>query len=420
DLAELLNELEPPIAAKLLAGMPRKLAAEVADEEEFDLLANLLAHLHPTVAARIVAEMSPDQRADVLQDLPEDLLGRILADLPPVERAEAEELLEYDEDSAGGLMTTEFTSVRPGWTVAEAMHHIRNVARAKETIYAVYVTENSHRGKLQGVLSLRDLLTANPETKVTMLMSPRVISVPETADREEVARTIARYNLLAVPVVDAEGRCRGIVTVDDVIDVIVQAQTEDFLQLGGVSPIEAEHSYLDSPVRLAVRGRLPWLLFLFLGGTATGLVMRQYENVHTAFPDLLIFTPLIIGTGGNVGSQTVTTVVRGLALKEIAPADWARVLLKEVRTGLLIGLILGAVAYAGTRLWLPADVLVAEVVALTVLAICTWSCTVGSMIPITAVRFGMDPAVLSAPLISTLVDATGLIIFFTIAWSILH
>jgi magnesium transporter len=310
-------------------------------------------------------------------------------------------------------MTTEFVRLQPGMTVSDALRHIRAVARGKESIYACYVLEPG-TGHLLGSLSLRDLVMADLASPITSVMRRKPITVDAVEDQESVA-----YNLLAVPVLEGDGSVVGFVTVDDVVDVLVEEGTEDMLRLAAVEPGALDKPYFDNPVLLVVRKRIGWLLLLFVAETFTGTVLRHFETEIAAVVALSFFIPLLIGTGGNAGSQTVTTIIRSLALREIRMKDAWRVLAREATTGVVIGLLLGAFAFGRALLW-GAQMPLAATVAITILAICSWSTTVGSLIPILAERFGVDPAVLSAPLITTLVDATGLVIYFSIAKAILR
>ncbi len=317
-------------------------------------------------------------------------------------RAEVERLLQYPDHTAGGIMTTEFVRLAPGMTVGECLKHIRAVARDKESIFSCYVLEPG-TGQLLGAVSLRNLVMAELDQPVDKVMRRKPVTVAALDDQELVANKIAKYNLLAVPVLEKDGSVVGFVTVDDVIDVLAAIE-------GGA----LDKPYFQNTVFTVVRKRIGWLLLLFVAETFTGTVLRHYESELAAVVALSFFIPLLIGTGGNAGSQTVTTVIRSLALGEIRLRDAARVLGREFSTGALIGLLVGAVAFGRALLW-GAHMPLAVTVGVTVVTICTWSTTVGSLIPIAAERFGVDPAVLSAPMIATLVDATGLIIYFQIA-----
>jgi magnesium transporter len=313
-------------------------------------------------------------------------------------------------------MTTEFVRLSPGMTVGEALKHLRAVAREKESIYACYVMEPD-TGRLLGAVSLRDLVMAEMSSPLPDVMRRKPVTVSATDDRELVAQKIAKYNLLAVPVLEQDGRVVGFVTVDDVIDVMVEEQTEDILRMAAVEP-GLDKPYFDNPMWRVVRKRVGWLLLLFVGGTLTGTVLRHFEGELSAVVALSFFIPMLIGTGGNAGAQTVMTVIRSLALSEIRFRDAWKVVLREALTGLTVGLMI-ATAALGQALLTGASLTLAITVALTMLAICLWSTAVGALIPLLAQRVGLDPAVLSAPLITTMVDATGLVIYFLIAKTVL-
>jgi magnesium transporter len=291
------------------------------------------------------------------------------------------------------------------------------VAQEKESIYACYIMDPA-TDRLLGAVSLRDLVMAELERPVTEVMRRKPVTVNAHDDQELVAKKIGKYNLLAVPVLEEDGSVVGFVTVDDVIDVLIEEQTEDILRMAAVEPGALDKPYFDNPIFRVVRKRIGWLLLLFVAGTLTSAVLHRFENELAAVVALAFFIPLLIGTGGNAGAQTVMTVIRSLSLGEVGVQQAWRVVVREATTGMLVGFMVGVVAFGQALLW-RAPLLLAVTVSVTMFAICVWSTTVGSLIPIAAERFGVDPAVLSAPLITTLVDATGLIIYFTIAKVIL-
>jgi magnesium transporter len=314
-------------------------------------------------------------------------------------------------------MTTEFVHLDPAMSVGEALKHIRLVAREKESIYACYVLDPAN-GQLLGSISLRDLVMAEIDQPIVQVMRRKPVTVQTDEDQESVAQKIAKYNLLAVPVLDKESCVVGFVTVDDVVDVLIEEQTEDILKMAGVEAGALDKPYFDNPIFRVVRKRIGWLLFLFVAGTLTSKVLHSFETELAAVVALNFFVPLLIGTGGNAGAQTVMTVIRSLSLGEIGVKHAWRVALREGTTGMLVGATLGLVAF-GQAYWVTHDWHLALTIGVTIFAICIWSTTVGSIVPIAAHRFGVDPAVLSAPLITTLVDATGLLIYLTIAKIIL-
>jgi len=418
DVADLLNQLTLAEAASVIMMLPVPRAVEVLDQPTMTRRATILEKLEPSRAARVLEGMAADERTDIVQQMGEHERRRLLPKLSAEVRAEMERLLQYPDHTAGGIMTTEFVRLEPSMTVSAALKHIRSVAREKESIYACYVLEPA-TGRLLGSLSLRDLVMAELDRPITEIMRRKPVTVAALDDQETVAHRIAKYNLLAVPVIEKDGSVVGFVTVDDVIDVLIEEQTDDILKMGAVEPGALDRPYFENPILRVVRKRIGWLLLLFVAETFTGTVLRHYEGELAAVVALSFFIPLLIGTGGNAGSQTVTTIIRSIALGEIRLKDAWRVLGREATTGVIVGLLVGGVAFGRALLW-GAHMPLAITVAITVLTICTWSTTVGSLIPIAAERFGVDPAVLSAPLITTLVDATGLIIYFRIAKVILR
>lgn len=409
-LAAVLPELAPEQAAAVLHLVGGERAAEVMAELSPEDAARLLLQLSRREAAVILAEMDPDDATDVVEELPPAEAENLLGQMEATEAEDVRTLLGYPPESAGGVMTPEFVAVSPDLTADEALQAIRRVAEEAETIYYVYVTDESNR--LLGVLSLRDLVLAHPETPIERLMNPNVVKVAADADREQAARLLAQYGFLAVPVVDAENRLVGIVTSDDVADILEEEATEDIARLGGSEPLEAP--YLRVSVLDVVKKRVVWLLLLFVTGAFTANVLSYFEETLDRVVALAFFIPLLIGTGGNVGSQTVTTIVRAMAVGEIGYRDATRVLLKEMAVGLLlgVGMAVPAIVRAAT---LGVSVDIGLTVAVTVVVITTWAATVGALLPLLLRRLGADPAVVSAPLISTLVDATGLFIYLSLA-----
>jgi len=418
DLAELINQLTLAEAAAVVSLLPVPRAIEICDQPTMRRRAAILERLDPQRVAQILEGLSADERTDIIQRMGLHERHRILPKLTPEIRKELEGLMQYPAHTAGGIMTTEFVRLDPKMTVGEALKHIRSVAREKESIYACYVMEPK-TDHLIGAVSLRDLVMAELDKAVTDVMRRKPVTVNALDDQELVAKKIAKYNLLAVPVLEKDESLVGFVTVDDVIDVLVEEQTEDLLRMAAVEPGALDKPYFDNPILRVVRKRIGWLLLLFVAEMFTGTVLRHYESELAAVVALSFFIPLLIGTGGNAGSQTVTTIIRSIALGEIRLRQFGRVLAREMSIGVMIGVLVGTVAFFRTLLW-GQHVPMAFTVAITVLVICTWSTTVGSLIPIVAERFGVDPAVLSAPLITTLVDATGLIIYFSIARIVLH
>lgn len=418
DLAELFNQLTVLEAATVVTMLPVSRVIEVFDQPTMRRRAAILEQIDPARSAEILAGLSADERTDITQKMGLHERHRVLPQLSEELRAELEDLLQYPPNTAGGIMTTEFVHLNLEMTVGDALKHIRSVAREKESIYACYVLE-PETGHLQGAVSLRDLVMAELSAPLREVMRRKPVTVSALDDQESVAQKIGKYNLLAVPVIEQDGSVVGFVTVDDVIDVLIEEQTEDILRMAGVEPGALDKPYFDNPILRVVRKRIGWLMLLFVAGTLTSAVLHRFEAELAAVVALSFFIPLLIGTGGNAGAQTVMTVIRSLALGEVGVRHAWRVVLREATTGLLLGLLVAPIAFGQALLW-QAPLSLAMTVSLTMFAICIWSTTVGSLIPIAAQRFGVDPAVLSAPLITTLVDATGLVIYFTIAKLILH
>lgn len=418
DVAELVNQLTRQEAAAVMSMLAVPRAVEVCDQPTLRRRSAILEQMEPGRAGQVLEGLSADQRTEIVRGMGEVSRRRLLPKLSAEVRSEVERLLQYPPHSAGGIMTTEFVRLDPSWTVGECLKHVRAVAREKESIYAAYVMEPD-TGRLLGSVSLRDLVMAELDQPVERVMRRKPITVAALDDQEAVAAKIAKYNLLAVPVLEEDGSVVGFVTVDDVVDVMIEEGTEDVLKMAGVEAGAVDRPYFENPVSSVIRRRVVWLFLLFVAGTLTGTVLRHFEAEITEVVALSFFIPLLIGTGGNAGSQTVMTVIRALALGEIRLRDAGRVVAREVATGLALGLLVGSVAL-GHALLTGASTQLALTVAATMLAVCAWATTVGSLVPLLAQRAGLDPAVLSAPMIATLVDATGLLIYFTIARSILR
>lgn len=399
--AEVLDELDPNLARFLTENAPPGRIADLLDRLPMD------------DAAEVVAEARPEQQEALLAALERR---------SPSDAAEVRELLSYGENTAGRLMTDKFVRLDAAMTVEQAFTAIRHADPDVETLSDLYVVEPGMGGeRLVGVLSLRQLVRARPEQVVQSIMTPEIVMVTVDTDQEEVARLISKYDFLAMPVLDRSGALAGIVTVDDVVDILLQEQAEDVLKQSAIEPGVLTAPYFVIPVWRAVRSRVGWLLLLFVGGTITTTVLHSFDADLKKVTALSYFIPLLIGTGGNTGAQTVSTIIRGLAVQEIRPRDAARVLVRELRSGALLGLVLGLIAFVVTLFYKTSvnPVTLSLVVGLSVLAICIWSNIIGSMVPLVAQRFKIDPALVSAPLITTLVDATGLVIYLMIARALL-
>jgi len=412
DQADVFSELDDTTQVGLLPELNPADSADILEKLHDQDVADLVTALSTDAVIRIVDEMEPDEAADLLGDLHPERAKAVLAGLEDAE--EVSPLLLHPDDSAGGLMTSEFLALRRRMTAAEAIQAVRDWQPEAEDIYYLFVVDGM--GHLSGVVGLRDLIVADPAMPVSEIMDPDVISVQVGTDREQCAQVMSRYDLLALPVVDADGILLGAVTIDDVVDVLVDEATEDIQRFGGAQPLE--RPYLDSGIVGIFRSRIGWLLLLFVAASLTGSVMRHYQGVLETVVALTFFIPLLVGTGGNVGSQTTSTLVRALGMGEIDLRDALRTLWHELRTGVLLGLAMGVAAYVRAIIWGSSQAL-AVTVSLSIVAIVLWASALGSLLPLLAARFRIDPAAVSGPVMSTLVDATGLFIYFTAAKVIL-
>ena len=419
-IAEVVEDLGTGEGDAVFNLLEPRTRAEVMSYLERETQVRLVEAMPPDAAAELMHLMSHDERADLVNRMDDDRVDEILRRLAHAEREDIRRLAGYEPGTAGAVMTTDYATLRPDATVREALDHLRQEAPDRETIYYIYVVDHDRR--LHGMVSLKNLLLARPRSRIDDIMTRDLVLARVDEDQESVAKKIEQYDLIAIPVVDAADMLVGIVTHDDAMDILRREQTEDILKFGGITPDrEADDApYWQGSVFQSVRRRINWLLMLFLAETLTGTVSRYYEWVEFQQPNLHHFIPLLIGTGGNAGSQSVGTIIRGLALGEIVPAHVMRVVTREWLTGTILGLILGVVGFFHTWLLRGMEPMFSLVIALTILGICMWANTVGSLVPLLARRLGIDPAVVSAPLITTLVDATGLAIFYSIAIFLLH
>jgi magnesium transporter len=416
-VAEMIEDLEPQEGDTILGLLPARNRAEILTYLDGDQQTRTVEHMSPVDAAALLHLMSHDERANLVKRLDEDYVDAILPHLAQAERDDIRRLASYEPGTAGAVMTTDYATLPPHLTVREAIERLRHEAPDRETIYYSYVVDPLR--KLIGFVSLKKLILSRPMARIEDIMQRDVIFARVDEDQEGVARQIGKYDLIAIPVVDDSDMLVGIITHDDAMDILRQEQTEDILAFGGVSKdAEADDAhYWQATLVETVRRRIGWLLMLFVAGTVTRFVVHSFNWVGESFPkiDFDAFIPLLIGTGGNAGSQTVGTIIRGLALGEIHRGDVLRVLGREVMTGVLLGTLLGGLGFVFTWRILGHSWIFGVVIATSILGICVWANGVGALVPLLAKRFGIDPALVSAPLISTLVDATGLFIFYSVA-----
>ena len=415
DIAALLDTVEDPRRqAALFRTLPKKAAADVFAYLPGPTQARLAASFAEGELQELFDGLQPDDAADLLEELPADLVDRILRAASPQRRMAVNALLRYPADSAGGVMTPEFVSLHPGDTVRQALDTIRRTDIHRETVYTCYVLE---RRQLLGCVSAVDLLTAEESAAVTDLMTADTVSVGTLTDREEAARLLAKYDLLALPVLDGEGRMVGIVTVDDAMDVLAEEAAEDLTIMAAVTP--DERPYFAASAWEHARRRLLWLLILMLSAAVTGAIITRYEDAISAVPLLVAFLPMLMDTGGNCGSQSATLVIRGLALEEIRPRDLFRVVRKELAVSLIVSAVLAAAN--GLRILLQyRDGAIALVISLSLAATVVLAKLVGCVLPIAAKRLRMDPAIMASPLITTIVDAGAVLIYFRTAAALLR
>ena len=422
DVAWVLDKSDPEQTPLLFRLLPKDLAAASFAEMETERRETLIRSFSDTELRGVVNEMFADDAADLVDEMPAAVVQRILKNADPDMRREINELLRYPEQTAGAMMTTEYVDLRPDMTVNEAFARIRSSAVDKETIYTCYVTRDD---VLLGIVSVKDLLLAKGEaTTVESLMETHVITVDTRTDQEEVARMLSRYNFLALPVVDRDGRMVGIVTFDDAMDVMVEETTEDMEKMAGVTPMEKTYSRSD-PWDL-FKHRIPWLLLLMVSATFTGMIITGFESALAAQVALTAFIPMLMDTGGNSGSQASVSIIRAISLGELEFRDITGVMWKEIRTAAMCGLTLSAACFVKImlvdRLLLgnsDVTVLVALVVCLTLVLTVVVAKTVGCTLPMLAKKAGFDPAVMASPPITTIVDALSLLIYFSIASSLL-
>jgi magnesium transporter len=408
DQAEFFAELEDEDQVALLPELSPEASADILEELDNEQAAQLIGALPDAMVVRIVEEMEPDEAADVLAELNPIRAEALVSALEDPD--EVRPLLVHPDESAGGLMTSEFIALRRRMTAQEAINALRRWHPNAEAVYYLYVADRE--GKLCGVVSLRKLVVSDPGSLIMEIMDQSVITVRDDMDQEEVARIMGRYGFMALPVVDSNGRMIGVITGDDIIQVMEEEATEDIQKFGGAEPLE--RGYLDTSPLQITRKRIGWLLLLFFTATLTGSVLRYFQDELQAVVALVIFIPLLIGTGGNAGSQTTATVIRALAIGDVSTSEAFRVWWHEARIGILLGLGMAVIAYVRAITWEP-NAPLALTVALATVGVVVWATGVGAVLPLLAAKLKIDPAVVSGPVMSTLVDATGLLIYLWIA-----
>ena len=422
DLAEFLTEIDDKQMAMVFRLLSKERAAEVFANFEPPEQEKIINSITDSELTGIVEELYLDDAVDMMEELPANVVKRVMRAATPQTRALINQYLNYPENSAGSIMTAEFVDLKKYMSVKEAFARIRRIGEDKETIYICFVT-NAYR-KLEGVVTVKDLLLADPDTEIEELMDRNVVFASTTEDQESVSEKFSDYDLMALPVVDKEGRLVGIVTVDDIIDVMEQEATEDIEKMAGMLPSDTPYSRT-KPIDI-YKNRIPWLMFLMLSATFTSMILTNFEAMLAIVPGLVAFIPMLMGTGGNSGAQSATAVIRSLSLGDIEPRDAIRVIWKEWRVAVLCGATLAVVNF-GKMLLLDMLILgnhsvtlwVAATVSLSIVFIVMFAKLVGSLLPLGAEKIGLDPAVMANPLISTLTDAVSLLIYIYVAKLIL-
>lgn len=426
DIVEFLNGKSVEEATDVVAHMPLPWAVEVLDQPLFYNASEVVEALPQEKALPILEGMSADRASDVLRWIEEPSKGRLHEALSEGTRAAIDHLLAYPQGTVGALMTTEYVSVPSTWTVRQTLDHIREVEGSRETIYAIYVLDPASR-RLTNVVTLRRLIFGEPDASVLSVAQPYApITVAATASREDAARIITKYDLLAVPVVDTTGHMIGIATFDDVMDAMIEEQTEDVQRMGGMEAIDVP--YLQISFGQMIKKRAGWLCVLFLSEMLTTSAMQVFSDELEKAIVLALFIPLVMSSGGNSGSQATSLIIRALALHEVKLRDWWRVAIRELPTGIVLGAILGVIGVIRIAVWQEAGIfdygeywkLLAVTIGAALIGIVTFGSMAGSLLPFALKRIGFDPATASAPFIATLVDVTGIVIYFSVAWLFLH
>ena len=415
DIAACMEELPVERMVKAFRILPKDLAADIFSYLEVDLQQMIITSMTDREAASIIDNLMADDAADLLEEMPANVVKRLLESASPETRRDINHLLRYPEDSAGSIMTVEYVDLKESLTVEEAIARIRKVGLDSETINICYVLDAQR--KLLGTVALRYLLLSEPDETIGEIMHENVISVHTHTDQEEVARQFRKYGFTAMPVVDNENRLVGIITVDDIVDVIEEEATEDMEKMAALVP--SDKPYMRTSVWEIFKKRIPWLLLLMVSATFTGSIITSFEDALSVYVALTAFIPMLMDTGGNAGGQTSVTIIRGLSLGEIAYRDVPRIMWKELRTAVLCGCTLAAANFVKLMLFDRLGVAVSLVVCLTLVAAVVMAMLVGGLLPMAAKRLGFDPAVMASPFITTIVDALSLLVYFQIATLIL-
>lgn len=415
DIAAFIEELDSERTVIVFRMLPKALATDVFAELPVEKQSHIINSITDKELSEIVEELYVDDAVDMLEELPATVVRRVLQNTTPDTRKLINQFLNYPENSAGSIMTAEYIGLKKNMTVEQSFAYIRRHGIDSETIYTCYVMDEKRQ--LEGVVTVKDLLMNPYETQIETIMDTHVIKVITTEDQEAVVETMNRYDLLSIPVVDKEDRLVGIITVDDVMDVMEEEATEDFEKMAAMLP--SEKPYLKTGVFQLAKNRIPWLLILMLSSTITGGILVKYENAFAAIPLLVSFIPMLMDTGGNSGSQSSTMIIRGMAVGEIEPADILQVVWKEVRVGMMVGLVLAVVNFVRLMVQYPGNTMICLTVVLSVFCTVIVAKTIGCTLPIGAKVLKLDPAIMASPMITTIVDAVSLMVYFNLACHLL-
>ncbi len=416
DIASFLEELDSEKQIIIFRMLPKELASDVFACLEVETQEHIINSITDKELAYIIEELYVDDAVDMLEELPATIVKRVLQNAAPSTRLQINEFLKYPENSAGSIMTAEYIGLKKNITVQEAFAYIRKHGYDKETIYTCYVMDAKRM--LEGVVTVKDLLMNDYDVKIEDIMDTNVIKAVTTDDKEDIADLFNKYDLLSLPVVDHENRLVGIVTIDDAVDVMEEEATEDFEKMAAMLP--SEKPYLKTSVLELAKNRITWLLVLMISSMLTGGILTKYEDAFQVMPLLVSFVPMLTDTGGNAGSQSSTMIIRGMTIGEIASSDILKVIWKEARVSVIVGLILGLVNFIRLVIQYPGQPVVALTVVLALFATVFLAKVIGGMLPILAKKLKLDPAIMAAPLITTIVDAVSLVIYFQIAVELLH
>ncbi|MEZ4703705.1 MAG: magnesium transporter [Bdellovibrionota bacterium] len=410
DIAEMMDRLNAEHHASIFHALPHPLNFQTFENLEIETQVSTLKKLNWRETVKILEELSSDDRVDLINKLPDQTVESLLPLMAQAERDEVRKLLQYGENTAGAIMTTEYASIPSNFSVSEALLHLRKIAPNSETILYLYVVD--HERKLIGTLSLKDLVLSKPYQIVSEIMTKEIVTIDVQMDQEEVVKEFAKFDLFALPVVDEQKKLVGIITHDDILDVAVEEQTEDVHRMGALEPVEAP--YLKANFFKLAQNRGLWLLVLFFGVSFTGTALRHFQSTMENALSLVYFLPLIVSTGGNSGSQSVTLITRALAVGDVTMKDFLQVFWRESAIGVMLGVFLGVVGWIFAYFW-GSPFLVCFSVGVALIGVVISGCLIGAVLPMLLKKLGLDPAIMSSPLVASMVDVIGIVIYFSVA-----